>query len=208
MKFRSILYGSGKAGNIVGAKGFNGEYTIRVHVPHINDPNTVPQQQARKKASLVTKSLSPFAPFAKALHLGDGSRTGWSNLVKWNLAEAIAGTWPNLEFDYSKATISQGSVDLPYSPSATADGTTLSITWADNSGLGNAQQTDKVVIAALNADKRQLVYNIELADRNERNATLTLPTAWSGDTVNVWMCMRREGTNDLSRSTHLGAMPL
>ena len=208
MKFRSILYGSGKAGNIVGAKGYNGEYTVRVHVPHVNQPNTPAQRAAQMKATVVSRGLSPFAPWGKTLHLGDSSRSYWSNLIKWNLAEAVAGTYPNFEFDYSKATISNGNVDLPYSPSATADGTTLSITWADNSGLGNAQQTDKVVIAALNADKRQLVYNIELADRNERNATLTLPTAWSGDTVNVWMCMRREGTNDLSRSTHLGAMPL
>ena len=75
-------------------------------------------------------------------------------------------------------------------------------------GMGNANSDDKVCIASLNADKCQLLYNIELADRNERNATLTLPTAWSGDTVNVWMCMRREGSNDLSRSTHLAAMPL
>lgn len=201
----------GKVGNVVGRIS-QGRTVLSVYQPIVRNPKTTPQLKARQKFSLATSALSPITGFLRyGFHFLDGYKTGnpFSAAVGYNLSHgAIAGTYPNQEFDYSKAKVAEGSLDLPYSPSATADGTTLSITWADNSGLGNAEATDKVMICVLNADKGQSVYNIELADRNERNASFSCPTAWSGDTVNVWLAMRRESTNECSTSTHLGAMPL
>lgn len=201
----------GKVGNVVGRIS-QGRTVLSVYQPIVRNPKTPSQLAARQKFGVVTAGLSPITGFLRyGFHFLDGYKTGnpFSAAVGYNLEHgAVAGTYPNQEFDFSKAKVAVGGIDLVYSPSATADGTTLSITWADNSGMGNAQQTDKVMICVLNAEKGQSVYNIELADRNERNATFSLPTSWSGDTVNVWMAMRRESTQECSMSTHLGAMPL
>lgn len=201
----------GKVGNVVGRIS-QGRTVLSVYQPIVRNPKTPNQLKARQKFSLVTSGLSPMTGFLRVgFHFLDGYKTGnsFSAAVGYNIDHgAVAGTYPNQEFDYSKAILAEGSIDLPYSPSCTVDGTVATITWADNSGLGNAEATDKVMLCVLNADKGQAVYNIELADRNERNATFSLPTAWSGDTVNVWLAMRRESTQECSKSTHLGAMPL
>lgn len=201
----------GKVGNVVGRIS-QGRTVLSVYQPIVRNPKTPLQLTARQKFSVVTSGLSPMTGFLRyGFHFLDGYKTGnsFSAAVGYNIHHgAVAGSYPNQEIDYSKVKIAEGKIDLPYSPSATADGTTLSIVWADNSGMGNAEQTDKLMICVLNAEKGQAVYNIELADRNERNATFTLPTNWAGDTVNVWIAMRRESSQECSMSTHLGAMPL
>ena len=208
MKFRSILYGVGKAGNIVGRKGKGGEYIISAYQPKVHNPQTLAQMTQRYKAKAAVQSLSPFAQWAKLMIQPSGKRTYWSELIKLNLDEAIVGSYPDFELDFSKTILANGTtLDLPYSPSATADGTTLSLTWADNSGMGNANADDKLAFIAYNESKRQAVFNTGLAERADRNATATLPSAWTGDNVNVWIAMRSLD-GKLSRSTHLATLPL
>ena len=73
--------------------------------------------------------------------------------------------------------------------------------------MGDAQADDKVMVAALNGMKGQAITNVEVATRADRNGTMQLPSAWTGDNVDVWMVMRR-GEYDCSNSTHLATLPL
>lgn len=204
----------GKVGNVVG-RIRQGRTIMSIYQPKVLNPKTPSQELARRKFALLTGCFKCFSGFLRTSFRDlDGYKTGnpFSAAIGYNfrLSPSVfsGSSAANVELDYSKLQVSQGAVDLPYSPSATADGNTLSITWADNSGMGNALATDKVMICVLNADRMQGVYNIELADRNERNATFSLPTSWSSDTVNVWLAVRRADNSACSDSTHLGAMPL
>lgn len=200
---------SGKVGNVVGRQ-VQGRTVLAIYQPIVSNPRTAAQVAQRTDFGLMTKYMSMCSPCLRyGFHDLDGYRTGnyFSAAVGYNLknANAIGGT-PR-EVDASKVIISQGKIDLPYSPSATADGTTLSLTWADNSGMGEALATDKVMVLALNESKGMSVFNAAAAERAERNCTVQLPSAWIGDNVNVWMAMRR-GEFECSMSQHLATLPL
>ena len=199
---------SGKVGPVIGSS-WKGKAIMKARALSYNDRNSQAQQEQRKKFSVIGKFIFSILGF-----INEGFRkravgmTAPNAAISANINSAVSGTFPNYEMDYAKALVAAGPVDLPYSPSVTADGTTLALTWADNSGMGNALADDQVMVLAYNADKEQAVYNTALADRNERNAQLVLPSAWSGDTVNVWIAMRRLADNETSHSSHLAVLSL
>lgn len=204
----------GKVGNVVG-RIRQGRTIMSIYQPQVHNPKTQAQLEQRLKFSVVTEFLSAVSGFIKS---GFGKLDGYtygtpySAAVGYNLKKVdggvVSGTYPNYEINLSKVVVAQGSVDLPYSPSATADGTTLSCTWADNSGMGNALGDDKVMLLAYNDAKKQSVYNIAAGERADRNASMTLPTAWTGDNVDIWMVMRRQSNGECSMSKHLASIPL
>lgn len=200
----------GKVGNVV-ARIRQGRTILSIYQPNVHNPRTAAQVAQRTDFGVLTKYLSPLSPILKyGFHSLDGYKTGnyFSAAVGFNLNHNVLVTeGQSREVDASKLYIAEGRIDLPYSPSATADGTTLSLTWADNSGMGDALGTDKVMVAALNESKGQAVIKIEIATRADRNGTVTLPSAWTGDNVNVWLVMRR-GEYDCSNSQHLATLPL
>ena len=201
-----------KTGQLVG-RIKQGQNVITAYQPNVHNPNTEDQQKTRSKFSLMTAFGSQINGFLRTSFASlDGYRHGnpFSSFVGYNLRKGVAvtGTWPNYAIDYSYLEVGVGGIDLPYSPSATADGITLSLTWADNAGMGDAETTDYAMVLVYNPAKNQCVYNTQLATRNERNATFQLPTAWTGDTVNVWMVMRRPKTGECSNSKYLASLPL
>lgn len=198
---------SGKVGNVVGR--VRGDRTvIAVYQPEVGNPQTTSQQTQRQKLIVATEYLKGIAPVVKrSMRSLTQYGTGWSATIRHILLYAITGTYPNQEVNAASVLISSGNVDLPYSPSAAADGTTITFTWADNSGLGNALATDIVCGALYNTDKKVWTYSENIGVRSDRNSTLAAPTSWSGDSIEVYMYVRR-GYSDFSRSTHLAALPL
>lgn len=197
-----MIYFSGRAGNIVGRKGKNGEYVVAVHQPHVNQPNTQAQLEARAKLKTFTQGLKAFSSWAKKMCKESGL-TGWQALIKWNCNEAVSGTYPNYEIDYSKCTLANGSLELPFNAQASVDSNTLSVTWADNSGMGTALATDKVCIVILDKNKNLSISDYSVADRSQRTGSVTIPTAWNSDGIEVWMAMISE-KGDISKSAYLG----
>lgn len=204
----------GKVGNVVG-RIRQGRTIMSIYQPKVLNPKTPSQELARRKFALLTGLFKCFSGFLRTSFRDlDGYKTGnpFSAAIGYNFRLSpsvfVGSSAANVAISYPNVQVSQGAVDLPYSPSCTVDGTDATFTWADNSGMGNALATDKVMVVVLNPTKNAAVSNIELADRNERNATFSLPTAWSGDEVQVWLAMRRADNSVCSDSIHLGAFPL
>ena len=203
---------TGKVGNVVARKR-QGRTILSIYQPDVHNPRTAAQVSQRNKFGLLTSMLSTITGFVRVgFHMLDGYKTGnaFSSCVGYNLKNPgvfTTGQGGVLELDLTKIAISEGGLDLPYSPSASAEGTTVSFTWADNSGMGNANTDDDVMVCAYNATKNQGVYNVRLAQRNDRNATMTLPSTWTGDTINIWMAMKSKG-GECSPSTHLATLAL
>lgn len=202
----------GKVGNVVG-RVRQGRTILSIYQPKVKNPNTTAQQGVRSDFSLMTKTLSPMTAFLKeGFHDLDGYSTGnpFSAAVGFNLKldGVIVENQGVKIIDYSKLMISQGSLDLPYSPSASNDSTTVSLTWADNSGMGNAEATDKVMVCAYCPHFGQCVLNTSLADRSERNASFTLPTPWVGNDVEIWIAMKSTTNKAWSNSTHVATLSL
>lgn len=198
---------SGKVGNIVG-RVRSDRTVIAVYQPEVGNPQTTSQMTQRQKLAKVTEFLKGAANIVRfSMKSLTKYGTGWSAAIQYNMTYAVTGTYPNQQVDQSLARISAGNIDLPYSPNASADGTTLSLTWADNSGMGNALATDVICAACYNKTKGQWVSNTEVGERNERNGSFALPTTWAGNDVDVFMYVRR-GNTEFSNSSYLAQLPL
>ena len=206
---QGILGGfSGKVGPVIGTS-WKGKSVMRAIALSHNDANSEAQQQQRLKFKLLIQFVSRVNSF---IELGFCNRavgmTAPNAAMHANLDDAITGEWPNYKLDYGKTVVSAGTLDLPYNPTGTLDGNDIAVSWTDNSNLGNAHADDKVMLLAYNSSKDQTLSNTAAAERQDHNITLALPSAWSGDTVEVWMAMRREKDGETSKSVYLGSYTL
>lgn len=204
----------GKLGNVVG-RVRQGRSILSIYQPNVHNPKTAGQQLARTKFSALTGFLKTISGFLRVSFRDlDGYKTGnsFSAAIGYNFRHdpsVFDGSTPeSIELVFSNIQVSQGSIDLPYSPSATADGTEVGLTWSDNTGFGNAEATDVVMCVAYNKDKNVSVFSTNLASRNDRSATFDLPTGWTGDSVGVWMAMFRPSSRMCSASAYLGTLSL
>lgn len=193
-----------RVGNVVG-RVVNGQNIYSIYQPNVSNPQTETQQQIRTKFSMLCKLGSVNASFLMlGLLESKGKGTWLSRFISLNFDDGVTGTWPAFELNYPKLIMSQGNVDLPYNPTAQVQGSEISVSWTDNSGIGNARDSDKVMFVVFNKDKNQSIADTEAADRSTRQASYSLPASWNGDTVYVYFAMYRKVAKVASTSVFLG----
>jgi hypothetical protein len=204
---KGILGGfSGKVGTVVGAS-WKGIAYMRSLPQHVKNPRTEGQVSQRTKFALVLSLLKPMTTFL---------RTGWklyahkqspfNAATSYTLANAIIGTYPDYEIDPSKVLVSRGSLTPAANASAATIGGSIEFSWDDNSGVGSAKQTDKALIAIVNAAKGEAITDTAGAERTAGSQTVALPTDWDGDTVEVYLGFVSEDNREVSNSVYLGAI--
>lgn len=201
----SILTVRGKIGNIVGMKG-KGRWLARERVYEIRNPKSTKQNEQRLKFAVMGKFAGRVKSFVN-LTFKNSKKTSFSEFIDVNFENVISGTYPSYELLFNKMLVSKGTLDMVDSPSAVVDSQILSVSWNDNSGTGNALATDKACILVYNSVKGQSINVMDEGTRSSRQATLTLPTSWSGDSVDVWFTMHGTAdpnTNLYADSVYLG----
>lgn len=204
------VFGSftGKVGNVVG-RVRQGQQVYCIYQPNVGNPQTPAQQANRMKITLLSQLGSVIL---NAIQLGfkqlDGYQKGspYSAFVGYNckVAQPITGAYPNLEVDYSKVAVSEGSLSNPFNLQGSVDNHAFSLTWADNSGMGNALASDVIHVCVLNKNKKVAAFYPHAATRSQRMCSDTLPTIWSGDSVEIWAFMGRENETMMSKTMYVG----
>lgn len=202
---KGILGGfSGKVGTVVGAF-WKGIAYMRSLAGSIHNPKTTKQTQQRMKFAMLSTFLSHILGVLKVGFKNKAVQmTEMDAAFKHNFPNVIGGSYPTYSLLYDKVEISSGKLDNPYSPNAVVESNTVTVSWTDNSGIGIALATDEAIVLAHNSVKSQAVHTIAGGKRSERQATLTLPSAWSGDSIDVWFAMRNPDTGECSTSLYLG----
>jgi hypothetical protein len=205
---QGILGGfSGKVGTVIGAswKGIN---YMRSIPQHVKNPRTEGQVSQRSKFALALNFLKPVTGFL---------RTGWklyahrqspfNAAMAYTLANAITGTYPDYAIDPSKVLVSRGSLAPAARASATPAGTgTITFDWEDNSGVGNAKQTDKALIAVINPAKSEAVYDTAGAERMAVTQDIIVPADWVGEDVETYIGFISEDSKEVANSVYLGTI--
>lgn len=199
-----------KIGNVVGRKNRNSEYVLSKYQPTVRDANTETQQQTRTRFTMLVKLGSKIQNF---INIGlkaarRDAETVLNAFTRMNFEDGTTGTWPNYDYNYSKIVVAKGNVDNPYNTAAQVQGTDLSFSWTDNSGIGNALETDKAMFLVYNTDKKVSIYDNEASDRSTRQASVSLPSSWTGDTIEVYFAMRRVDSPETSDSLYMGNFQL
>jgi len=202
---KGILGGfTGKVGTVVGAY-WKGIAYMRSLAGSTRNPKSAKQTQHRLKFAMLSTFLSRILGFVNIGFRDQAtSMTEMDAAFKTNFQNVFSGTYPDYELLYNKLLVSKGNLEMPYSPSAVIDSQMLNVSWTDNSGIGRAEDTDQAMLLVYNSAKGQAVYSLNAGNRSERLATLTLPSAWSGDSVDIWMAMHKADTTLTSDSVYLG----
>lgn len=193
-----------KVGNVV-ARVVRGRVILSIYQPDVSNPNTAKQQTQRSRFVNVIRAFNAFAGWAKSkarnwYPVG----TGWSNFIKKNYNNYNNTTGDIL---FNNLVVSEGTLLLPVNASATVESGIINVSWNDNSGQGNATPNDLASVLAYNSAKDVVVYSDDLGKRSERTAELSVPSAWNGDNVEVYLAMQSATDSSLwSDSIYLGSL--
>ena len=205
---QGILGGfSGKTGTVIGSS-WKGIAVMRGIAPSIAQPNTAAQLAQRAKFSVMGKFLRPLIPF---LRIGFKSQavkmSGFNAAMSYNLVNALTGTYPAYEIDYSKVLVSQGTLPGALNPEVTS--TTageVEYTWADNWDDTNASKTDKALLVVYNPARNKAVTVVAGNTRTSGSQSITLPSNFSGDEVQCFISFGNETKSVLSNSEFVGGI--
>jgi hypothetical protein len=203
---QGILGGlSGKVGNVIGGSWKGIDY-IRIKPTSVANPRTPGQVNQRNKFSATIEFLQPNKEFLNVGYKAFAiKKTAFNSAMSNVLSNAITGTAPNFIVDYSLALLSKGNLSTPLNGSvdlATVNQVTFN--WDDNSADGNADTTDKSMVLAYNPSKKESIYILDGAARSITSQLLTLPTSYSGDTIQLFMAFVSEN-GVVSNSVYLGS---
>ncbi|MDZ7681624.1 MAG: DUF6266 family protein [Fodinibius sp.] len=148
---KGILGGfSGQVGNVVGGSWKGIDY-MRSKPNNVKDPKTEAQLAQRQKFAMVTSFLKKTKPVVNAGFKTKTKRmTPVNSAMSYNLKNAISGDYPNQQIDFTSIMVARG--DLMPGQDANAESNTpnqISFSWVDNSGIGSAHATDKVLLAVI-----------------------------------------------------------
>ena len=196
-KYNQGIYGpySGRVGNVIGTF-WKGRPVMRIRAATHTDANTVLQQAQRMRFRLVSSFIKAHE---KLVRLGyataDATLSAFNSAMKYNLTNAVTGTFPTLKLDLAKVRLSDGNRNNREGVSVTALAAgQIKIDWTDNSGDGIGESTDKIYLSIGSADSGEvLITDANGATRLDETVTLTMPSGWSGRTVSVIGFTVKEG---------------
>ena len=172
---------TGKVGGLVGCT-WKGIPYMRARPTHMTNPRTKQQQNQRGKFTIALNFLRNITPF---LRIGyrelATNQNAFNAAMSYIMKNAFIDNGQGLEIDYNKVLVAHGSLTQTFNAAATLENGNVLFGWENNSGQGNAMDTDIALLLVYNKGKNCAVYNTSAAARSEGKAELKLPDDWNGD---------------------------
>ena len=184
------IHWRGQVGGLVGSHQY-GQDTWRSMADSVANPNTEGQQIARAKFSAVSKGAAALGylyrlGYKMFIGNGRGPRALFSKQLYDNAL--IGDLQSGFSIDPTKVELSKGSLTPAHSIAASVAPATQSCTvsWSDNSGVGDAEATDKLCVSLYNMTKQETIDFQDVATRAAETASMNYDASWAGDTMYVY----------------------
>lgn len=204
---KGVLGGfSGKIGTVIGSNWNGIDYMRSLPRPSSKSPTDL-QLTQRAKFGFANGFLGPLGSL---INMGFKTqafkKTGFNMAITHFMAEALTGTYPDFDIDYTKVLFSKGPLEIVWNTVATSTiPGEISLAWQDNTDMGTAKATDKVVIIIYNPSEAKFVYKLDNApNRSAAMDTIGVPDSFSGDTVQVWIATMTPDKTVFSTSLYAG----
>jgi hypothetical protein len=200
---------SGKVGPVVGAS-WRGKDVLRSLPRKGTRVASETQLLQRLKFSTATEFLNSIQPIVSRYYGSDNTdKTRRNQAMSHLMKEAMQYTAPDYGFIYNKIQISKGDLLGIQTPTVVAGATTsLEFTWTDNSGQGEANATDKLVIAVYEPTTKTTVYSLNAAQRSIGFVNFILPAYISALTAEIWVTFVSDDDRLYATSVYLGSVVL
>ncbi len=185
---QGILSGfNGRIGNVIGST-WKGRSVMKIRPASVSNPNTERQQQQRARFGLVGRFIQAHRNLIRiGFRAYTKDMTSSNAAMSYNLANAIDGSYPDQYIDFSKVMLSMGSLATVSELSVVSEAAAaVTLTWTPNNQVGNAGDSDQLIVSLYDSDSGEVVYFPGCASRLDSTATLTLPAEWSGRTAEVF----------------------
>jgi hypothetical protein len=204
---KGILGGfRGKVGTVVGAK-WRGKLIMRSLPTKSNKKPTEAQMKQRAKFSLIAKFLSPIRMITSQF-FGEyqGSKSRSDLAMSYQMTDTII-EHPNgeLEIDFKKVVLSKGTVPTVVTESVAFADATVTVNWTDNSGEGNANADDPILLVVYSKENNAFTVSKNVqTTRKDKKMDLIVPKHWKAKDNIVWLLLSNQARNQASNSLFLG----
>ena len=201
---QGILGGfSGKVGPIVGFR-WKSNYYIRARAAKVSNPRTPKQQEQRGKFATAFSFLKAIKPFIRIGYKEfTQDKSAFNSAMSYTLKRAVTGSGKEIRIDFDRALVSMGTLMPIFEGTATQNGNKMYFNWQDNSGMGNAEDTDIAMLLVYNKDKETAVYDTKTALRSSQHAELQLPSDWQDDELIAYLSFCSADGNTIANSIRL-----
>lgn len=198
---RGILGGfSGRVGTVVGSTWKKVSY-MRALALSVANPRTLPQRRQRGKFALTLAFLRTLTPYLRVGYKPQAKTcTAFNAAMSYNMRYAMTGEYPDIGVDYRRVMVARGSLTPVFDVTATKADGKISMTWTDNSGMGDAFATDLAMPLAYNKKLAVAVYDFAAATRDAAALELTLPADWGDDPLAVYLAFRSKDNRSVTNS--------
>ena len=201
---QGILGGfSGKVGPIVGFR-WKSNYYIRARAAKVSNPRTPKQQEQRGKFATAFSFLKAIKPFIRIGYKEfTQDKSAFNAAMSYTLKRAVTGSGKEIRIDFDRALVSMGTLMPIFEGTATQNGNKMYFNWQDNSGMGNAEDTDIAMLLVYNKNKETAVYDTKTALRSSQHAELQLPSDWQDDELIAYLSFCSADGNTIANSIRL-----
>lgn len=200
---------SGKVGPVVGAS-WRGKEIVRSLPKKTTRAASDSQVAQRLKFTTVTNFLNPLYPILSRYY---GSNTG--DLTRLNLAmsyhmkEAMEFQDPLYRMKYNMVQIAKGDLlGIQGGTVASSSANTLSFSWINNAGQGEAMATDKLVVAVYEPTTKTMLHALAVADRSTQSGNLLVNSSFSGLNCEVWATFASANEKKYATSIYMGSVQI
>jgi hypothetical protein len=205
---KGILGGfSGKVGNVVGAR-WRGKNVMRSLPTRGNYIPTELQLLQRERFTTVVEFVSPIKGIlSEYFGKKQGDKSTYNLATSYHLKNALIEIPGGFAMDYQKVLISKGDLrDLDTPAAATAANQVVNLSWVDNSGQGNANPLDQLIVVFYAPDLNVFQTYEYISAREDESAQVTLPAFLAGAEVHVWATLVTETHKEAANSSYLGTL--
>jgi hypothetical protein len=204
---KGILGGfSGTVGTVVGGNWRGIDY-MRSQPKRRNFSSSRKQLEQQLRFGLMTKFQQPVNSLLNVSFKSYAIRmTGANSALSYNIRNAVKGSFPDYEIDYSLFLMSRGDLPNAQNPTATAAaGSEVNFAWTSNVGTGKASGTDKAILVVYCPEMRSCMYTTSGAERSAESDSLNV-SSYSGKTVETWIGFFSENEREVATSIYTGSI--
>ena len=191
----------GKLGNLVFYK-VGGSGRVRMRAAHFRDQKSPAQLAQRQRLQVANVFLKPFRELIRITFAAEAvGRSAMQAAQSFNMRNALAGEYPDIHVEKTKARLSRGPLPVPVSASLTVQPEGLLIEWVNGGEAAGPRAYDTLVVIALSAEKGRSDYRFTEARRSD--GRYVWKSALSGGNDDIWIAFRDKGQTEFSDSVYL-----
>lgn len=176
---------------------------------------SIEQTDHRSKFSLVMNLMSRLgSTISVGYQNSSGNLTPMNVAMKYHMAEAITGVYPDYTIDYSAVVLTQPRMNNEidwvdsYAVNAAVD-SKVTIAWAlDKYPNAASKPTDLLYVVFYNVSKKRFMTYDGVAERSLLTTSLRVPQISDTDIIHGWAFFVSPNKKFVSRSEYLGVMNL